>query len=414
VVAVSLSTLFGIETRREHEIATPGHSYPRRVYAEGGKGGPIVKKLRAYAEAIGVEFIDSFQAIDLIRDAARVGGAVFIGKDDVLTVFAGSTVLATGGIGGLYHNSDNPRDVTGEGLGIAWRHGAELENMEFIQFYPYRLIHPVNTDVYTKIFGKGAVMRNRDGIRFMEPFARKELETRDVLSYEMFKQGTVLLDVSQVPPDVIEQTSPNVYRLLQKGYHGDLIMSPVEHYSLGGLCIDEYGRTTVPGLFACGECTSIHGANRLGGGSLTDCLVFGTRAGYMAAQEAKAPKQSEIAVTDLNPHAFHATWKSPSISETLKTLKQTMWQYVGIERTSEGLKYAVSLLDELRKPYRKAKNLSDLVMSDILNIAYLTAFAAAQRKESRGAHRLLDIPEQNDDWNGVLVFKGEECTFRKR
>ncbi len=412
-----LKEMFHVEIRQETEVATPGQSFPRRVYAEGGKGAPIVKKLRSFADEIGVEFYDHYQAIDLIQGQSRVMGAIFKGKKDILIFQAGSTILSTGGFGSLYDNSDNPRDVTGEGLAMAWRHGAQLENLEFIQFYPYRLIHPVNIDVYTKIFGKGAVMRNKEGVRFMDSFSRKELETRDVLAHEMNKQGTVYLDISEVSMEVLEKASPSLYRLLKKGYSGELIMSPVEHYSLGGIQIDEYGRTNVAGLYACGECTSIHGVDRLGGGALTDGLVIGARAGYMANLEKNMSNIDTFPEIDAfyhDPEAFDSDWKSEEFASVRMELKQIMWKYVGIERTTTGLEKAVEELSQLSQIWGNRHSLSSKVMSDLIKVAYFATLAASKRKESRGAHRLADIPEQKHEWNGKLIINGDHCDFQPK
>lgn len=406
-----MSRQFAVEIFKETEVATPGHSFPRRVYAEGGKGGLVTKKLRQFAEQIGVEFYENVQAVDLIHNE-RIEGAIFVGKDHNLAVKAGSTILATGGVGGLYDNSDNPRDVTGEGIGIALRHEAVILDLEFIQFYPYRLVEPVNIDLYTKLFGKGAVMRNAEGERFMEGFPRKELETRDIICYEMYKQGKVYLDVSRVPAEVIEEVSPNLSRLLKKGHVGDLIVSPVEHYSIGGIKTDEYGRTSVPGLFACGECTGgIHGANRLGGGSLTESLVFGARTGFMAAEEAHTQTERVELEAGYSPNRFMEEWRSQEFSSVRKRLQKLMWQHVGIERTQEGLQEAVNQLGQLREEYRQRESIAARVLSDILNVAYFTAFAASLRQESRGAHRLVHITDQKPEWKGNFVIKGDTCEF---
>lgn len=219
-----LSEKFGIETYNEKVVATPGHSYPRRCYADNGTGKTVTLKMREYAEQIGITCIENTWIVDLIRND-RIEGAIGIHDHDWVQIFAGSTILATGGIGGLYEQSDNPIDVSGEGIGIAWRHGAFLQDMEFIQFYPYRLIEPINIDLFTKIFAKGAKMLNAAGERFMEAFPRKEMETRDVLCYEMYKQGLVYLDLGEVPTE-LNASSPKLAGLMKKGYKGPLRIEP--------------------------------------------------------------------------------------------------------------------------------------------------------------------------------------------
>jgi aspartate oxidase len=411
-----LQEQFHIHLDYEKEVATPGHSFPRRVYAEGGKGGVVTRKLRNFAEQIGVRFYENVHAVELIGDR-RVEGAIFLSKADILLVQAGSTVLATGGLGGLYDHSDNPRDVTGEGIGMALRHGAAVQDLEFVQFYPYRLVQPRNTDLYTKLFAKGAVMRNKEGHRFMDAFPRKELETRDIICYEMYKQGDVYLDISNVPGDVIKEVSHNLYRILEKGYSGELIVSPVEHYSIGGIKVDEYGRTGIPGLYACGECTGgIHGANRLGGGSLTDSLVLGSRAGKTAAEESQLFSSSEGFAVDgdyYNPVQFNEDWNSEEYRSLRKKLQKIMWNHVGIERTSEGLQQGVNLLMDLKGPYQDMKRVSARFLLDIMDVAYFTALAASMRKESRGAHRVMHIPEQKEEWRGNFMIKDGKVEFQR-
>ncbi|GAB7386456.1 hypothetical protein BSNK01_02910 [Bacillaceae bacterium] len=273
-----LAEKFGVDLHFERQVATPGHSFPRRVYAGGGTGRSVTQALRNYALSIGIRFCEQTWVVDLLREG-RVIGAVGLHGDEWIVFFAGSTILASGGIGGLYAHSDNPNDVTGEGIGMAWRHGAALRDMEFIQFYPYRLVYPQNLDLYTKIFAKGARMLNEKGERFMEGYPKKELETRDVLCYEMYRQGKVFLDLSAVKREDLAADSPRLHQLLAKGYDGELLLAPVEHYSIGGIQVDGEGRTGIEGLYACGECTGgLHGANRLGGGALTEALVFGARA----------------------------------------------------------------------------------------------------------------------------------------
>jgi aspartate oxidase len=327
---------------------------------------------------------------------------------------AGSTILAAGGLGRIYAHSDNPIDISGEAVGVAWRHGAELRDMEFIQFYPYRLVSPINIDLYTKLFGKGAIMRNGQGSRFLEEYPRKELETRDVVCYQMFKQGKVLLDLSQVTASDLEAITPRLHSLLTKGYQGELLMQPVEHYSIGGISIDADGRTTVKGLYACGECTGgVHGANRLGGGALTESLVFGARAGKAAAVELSKPSARTIANAQravVQSGAIKLPFETGTkerIADVRKRLQEIMWNKVGIERTESGLQQAC---DELAQMAEELRDYTPLF--DMLQVARIVARSALERKESRGAHQMVDYPREMDEWRGNLVVTGETVTFR--
>lgn len=405
-----LENKFGILLERETKISTPGHSFPRRVYAGKGLGKNITRKLREYAIEIGVDFFEQSAMIDLINDQQAIQGAI-IQKDQKLCAFyAGSTILATGGFGGLYSSSDNPKDVSGEVIGMAWRHGAELVDMEFVQYYPYRLQQPANVDIMTKLFGKGAFLVNEKKERFMEKFPRKELETRDILSYEMIKQNKVLLDFSKVEQKDLEQDSPYLYRLYKKGYEGDWVMNPVQHYCMGGLKIDEWGRTSLTGLYATGECTGgLHGANRLGGGSLTEALVFGKRTGKMATLENQSSKGSANEINERNE------WQSTSLQvneqEIIQKVKEIMWTKAGIERTTFSLQEAAIELERLATELIELNGIQGLQLHDKVRAAWTAAHAASIRKESRGAHKLQDVKDEKTEWEGNIIIKGKSTHF---
>ena len=401
-----LETKYGIELEREEVISTPGHSHPRRIYAANGLGKNTTKILREFALEIGTELFEKSSLVDLIREDQRVKGVVVQKGQELLAFYAPSVILATGGFGGLYASTDNPKDVSGEGIGMAWRHGAKLVDMEFVQFYPYRLQHPANLDVMTRVFGKGAILLNEESERFMEGFARKELETRDVLSYQMFKQDKVLLDFSNVEPKYLEQHSPYLYRFVKKGYQGEWRMYPVQHYCMGGIKVDEWGRTNLPGLYACGEAAGgLHGANRLGGGSLTESLVFGHRAGKMAVEEGAAVQKKEI---QLNMDSTMAPGKELEVTQRVKEI---MWKYVGIERTTSSLEQAEKELDALSEELSEESGVIAMQLQDKVRAAWSAAFAGAARKESRGAHIIQDVKEEKKEWEGNIVIREKEIQF---
>jgi len=400
-----LESKFGIPLERERKVSTPGHSFPRRVYAGSGIGRNTTKSMREYALNLGIDFHEQSEMVDLVKESDIVTGAVVQKNQELFVYYAPAVILATGGFGGLYASSDNPRDVTGEGIGMAWRHGARLVDMEFVQFYPYRLQHPVNVDIMTRIFGKGAMLLNEKNERFMEKFPRKELETRDILSYSMFKQAKVLLDFSNVSETDIEKDSPHLYRLYKKGYEGEWVMSPVQHYCMGGIETDEWGRTNIAGLYACGECSGgLHGANRLGGGSLTEALVFGCRTGKMAAKEKEHVQinQSGISYDDI----YFTAGDSSEIneSEVIRKIKEIMWEKVGIERTTQSLKEAAEELEKLALKLEKTEGLTSVRLQDKVRVAWACALAGSLRQESRGAHKVQDYKEESKQWEKKITI----------
>ena len=416
---MELSGKFGVETYYEPEVATPGHGYPRRSYAGDGTGKSITNRMREYAQQIGVQWIEQIWVVDLIR-SGRIQGAVGWRKDEWVQIAAGSTILASGGLGGLYAHSDNPLDVSGECIGMALRHGVTLQDMEFIQFYPYRLVEPQNIDLYTKLFAKGAKMLNAVGQRFMESFPKKEMETRDVLGYEMYKHGPIFLDIAEVDPIELGTISPKLANLIRKGYHGPLRMEPVEHYSIGGISADEYGRTGIPGLYVCGECTGgLHGANRLGGGSLTECLVFGKRTGYAAAQESVPELQAQTLFDERKQDlrkAFFTDEGKATIGVYRKEIQQLMWNHAGIYRTEIGLQQAVDKLTAMSLHVQHDKRLNGIasqVLIDMTRSAWAVCYSAMMRKESRGAHRLADFASERPEWVGNIKIKGEGGQYER-
>ncbi|WP_042357668.1 FAD-dependent oxidoreductase [Bacillus rubiinfantis] len=399
-----LETKYRIVLEREKKIATPGHSFPRRVYAEKGQGRNVTTAMRKYAMELGVVFHEQATLVDLLESDGAVCGALFAAKKGWAVFYASAVILATGGFGGLYASTDNPRDVSGEGIGLAYRHGAKLVDMEFIQFYPYRLKTPANIDVLTKIFGKGAYLLNEKNERFMASYQRKELETRDVLCYAMYQQNKVLLDFSRVAQADLEQDSPQLFRLTRKKYSGDWVMQPVQHYCMGGIQTDEWGRTGVPGLYACGECTGgLHGANRLAGGSVTEILVFAPRVGKMAAEETvpMLPDKSMI-----NALFENCTDVPESVEQDiLKKVKDIMWTKVGIERSTDSLVKAANELSGMLSQIETVNDIWGQLLTDKLRTAWAVAYAGSLRTESRGAHRLQNIKEERMEWQKKIVIQ---------
>ena len=281
------------------------HSHPRTAVCVQHKGIGMTLPLRA--AAAGVEFLDRIIALDLMHDENGVSGVVALDQQtlELLAVRARATILATGGIGQLYPVTSNPNDVTGDGLALAYRAGARLVDMEFMQFYPWRLISYVTgrMPVQPSSFVAGAVLRNADGERFMPRYdpERGDATTRDIAARAIYTEilegrgvhGGVRLDLSQAPLEEFTRLNPRVGRYFSD--HGldlataELILAPEAHFLMGGVVIDENGRTSLPGLLAAGEVSGgSDGGNRLDSNAIPAGQVFGRRAGLAAAADAAA------------------------------------------------------------------------------------------------------------------------------
>lgn len=420
---MELREKYGLKVEFEKNLATPGHSFPRRCYVENGHGDKVPKALRARALAMGISFIEKMPLIDLIKRDGEINGVLVldITKGEIVSFIASSVVLAFGGMGGLYKDTDNPSDLTGEGIGIAWRHGVSFTDMEFVQFYPYRLKQPVSLDLYTKIFGLGAKMVNEHGERFMEAFPRRELETRDKLCYEMFSQQKVYLNTDDVREEDLKESSPQLAKLLAKGYNGRLLMAPVQHFCMGGIVVNEHGETGVPGLFACGECTGgLHGANRLGGGALTETLVFGKATGIKAAKRAREIKNSSSRAYNCrdNRIAFKMDKNTrlnieklnPLLYEVKKTLKDIMSNKLNIRRSQVMLNSALTEIESIETDIEElsVSPLEKHNLQDLIRAPWLIAKAASLRTESRGSHRVDEFPAEQKEWERHILLSKEK------
>lgn len=374
------------------------HSEDRVLHVDASTGKHIHRPFLNYlAEHERVEVRDDTAAVGLIEEDGAVYGAFLESGGTVIPCFAGATVLATGGIGALYSHSTNPSGATGDGIAMAARAGAATADLEFIQFHPTVCIADGTPFLVSEaVRGEGGVLRNARGERFMPRYHEDaELAPRDVVAravaHEHDVTGEVVLDVS---PFDFSETFPDLQALCVE--HGvdprsGIPVVPAEHFLCGGVDVDTYGRSSLDGLYAVGECacTGVHGANRLASTSLLEGLVWGLRAGTDGAE---GTIQS---IEGGTPPKMDAPTPVAYVRSTFDRLQQVMDDHVGLQRTPAGLRRACRALRELKEEVearvqaRGSRSLYEL--QSACTVAVLVAEAAAANETSVGCHYVVDV-----------------------
>jgi L-aspartate oxidase len=401
-----------------HLTREGGHSARRVIHVADATGAAVqqtlTKKVRQHPN---IDVLERHIAIDLITGSKlglktqRCWGTYVLDldNDQVVTLAAPNTVIASGGAGKSYLFTSNPDTATGDGIAMAWRAGCRVANLEFIQFHPTCLYHPrAKSFLITEAMrGEGGILRLPDGTRFMTGHdPRLELAPRDIVAraidYEMKKLGLdcVFLDMTHKGEAFLREHFPNIHaRCLELGI--DIAKEPIPvvpaaHYTCGGIVVDLDARTDVPGLYALGEasCTGLHGANRLASNSLLECLVYGEAAAadirrQKTPKSPKLPHWDESRVTDADEEIV--------ISHNWDELRRFMWDYVGIVRTTKRLERArhrIRLLEkEIEEFYANFRVGNDLIeLRNLVLTAHLIVACALRRKESRGLHFSRDYP----------------------
>lgn len=398
------------------------HSLARIVHARGDATGAELE--RALAEKAGssetVELVEGLFAVDLLHDEGKVYGAVFLEKETrrLLKIEAGATVLATGGMGQLYRETTNSASATADGIAMAYRAGAEIVDIEFIQFHPTALyLAGARRMLLSEAMrGEGAHLLNTSRERFMPGRdERAELAPRDIVTLaiisemERTRSPHVYLDLRHLDEKRVRERFPNITEVCSQyglDITSELIpVRPAAHYAMGGVKTDLSGRTNLRRLFACGEaaCTGVHGANRLASNSLLEGLVFGRRTGR-AASEAAGPASFRRRKVESGVSRAEIPL---DLEDVIMSLKGMMWRQVGPVRAAHELESAERALGHWRT-YVLKEELSTargMELANMLVAAGLVTRAALMREESRGGHRRSDFERRDDaNWSGRIVL----------
>src|SRR5438874_9508742 len=432
---LSWGAQFDKQAGNPHDLAfglEGGHSYARILHAYGDATGKelaqtLINKTRSFDT---VRISERSFGIDFITDEQnRCAGVLALTDGNINVIWARRTILASGGAGQLYRESTNPKIATADGHAMAYRAGAAVKDMEFVQFHPTTLYVAGSSRalITEAVRGEGAHLVDKNGYRFMKDYhPDQELAPRDVVSRAIVEQirktyfTHVFLDVRHLPTEQFRARFPQLAALCDQfeiNVAKDLIpIHPATHYMIGGVDADETGRTSLPGLYAIGEasCSGLHGANRLASNSLLEGLVFGARAGVDAAHEAK---KNQVTFPQPLEHKIPASSKTElDVTDVKSSLRSVMWRNVGIEREGDRLAetreiiafWSRYVMDKTFNPSEIGATaaVAGWELQNMLTACFLITAAAYTRTESRGTHFRLDYPERDDaHWRLHLLWR---------
>jgi L-aspartate oxidase len=414
---------FDCDNGELHLSREGGHSGRRVVHAGDITGGEVQKVLiKKVSEHPNISIYENVIAVDLIIENEECLGIYAFDqtKNELIKIHANITVLGTGGVGQLYAKTSNPIGATGDGVAMAWRAGAKITDMEFIQFHPTILDKGKSPYfLISETFrGEGGILVNSENVPFMPWYhPLLDLAPRDVVSraiVEEQRRGQVYIDIRHRDEDFLLSRFPGISdECLKRGIDitkEKIPVTPAAHYLCGGIMTNEYGETSIPRLLAFGECahTGVHGANRLASNSLLECLAF---TALSARIQPKLTK--EIDVQSRNS----VTKTVQVVSDIHHELQDIMWQNVGIIKSTGSLNQALKKIHELRKTLDSlifGLNKDALEAKNMMDVASLITKAAKYRKESRGTHKLNEYTLNDDEnWLRHIVFKGDEVKVIK-
>jgi len=421
---LSFGVKFDKENDELHLTTEGGHSMARVLHSGDSTGREIEQSMtESIRKSKDIEVFEDCFAIDLIlKNTGCIGARILdIKNRKMCDIFARVTILATGGIGYIYQNTTNPEIATGDGIAMALRAGAKIEDMEFVQFHPTTLnkLGAPHFLISEALRGEGAILVNARGERFMLGYDNMgELAPRDIISRTIFnelKNGPVYLDIRHKGKGFILDRFPMIHQECLKydvDITTDLIpVSPAAHYICGGIKTNEYGETTVANLLAFGECTctGVHGANRLASNSLLESVVFSS----LGAQKAKNYLKNEIEAPPQQKETAFANIETQELNYIKAELRNAMWDYVGIIRTEEKMDLMLRKLEHLNRRLDvfggTGVNTQFLEIKNMVTVANLITKAAHTRKESRGTHYRTDYPTTDDkNWLKHICFEQRE------
>jgi succinate dehydrogenase / fumarate reductase flavoprotein subunit len=406
-----------------------GASASRACYSQDYTGLKILHTLYDQCIKEGIEFLNEHHLLDLIIKEDKAVGAIFldIKETKTKTISSKSIILATGGYAGIYKSyTTNTNQSIGDGIVVAYRAGAKVSNLEFVQFHPTAL-KGSGTLISESARGAGGKLVNSDGVRFTD-----ELKARDEVSQDIKNQldlgKDVFLDIRHLGEEFIDESIPQE-RKLCISYAGvdpvyDLIpITPAAHYSMGGIAVDENLMSSIDGLFAVGECSNskVHGANRLGGNSLLEIVSFGRLVASSALEYIKEVSDLKEVALDYDLESYFESESSVDFYKEFEKLSQKMYEQVGITRHQQGLQSAKRVIDEMKNNISNMgivdksrvynSNLLEFIkFKNALDLSYLITKSAIKREESRGAHHRSDFPDLSEDFSKdtVVEMKNED------
>jgi len=409
-----------------------GHSHNRILHANGDATGAEI--MRAVIEQVrnadNIQVVENAFTLDLLTWEDRCRGTVVADGDKKFLFWAKETILCTGGAGQLFRETTNPSVATGDGHAMALRAGVELRDMEFMQFHPTVLYiaGSSRTLITEAVRGEGAYLVDSAGYRFMEDYdERLELAPRDIVSQSIVTQmekthaANVFLSLKHLDPEHVRERFPGIAKAVAE-FGLDITCDPIPvrpgaHYMIGGIAVDQNGRTSLDGLWAAGEATStgLHGANRLASNSLLEGLVYGVSAAREATKAAMESSDDSLEVFPISSGELQSSQAALDIYDIRNSLKSLLGRSAGVRREAKSMTAAIETIERWQS-YVLAQEFPDAngwELQNMLTVGKLMCAAALKREESRGVHLRTDFPDTDDqNWRKHLCFRGGQFELK--